>query len=900
MESPMEKKFSNVQVESVLRIRPLLKKENEDIVVLEPQKLALRNEPATAVLHGLGANQSPTDYHFNHVLPEKTSQDKLYYTIGLPIATSAMNSLKVAARNGAPKSHLLICMGVVSAGKTYTCFGGDSIPKRRASQDGLVPRLIDSLFSQSKHHSKAGSKGFAVNVSVVQVSNSKKSDPNACQIQDLLASPRKSKSNAVATRRSVGVLSLAAKFEKALSSPIRSPLKSAEFVELNPEEDDPSFTSCRDVAQAREVLNNALNACKKGTRGQNHHLFITLQPVVDGNQFGDKIAILDMAGLEKGKRNQSRARHSVANRNEAASAAVLHCLRTLMHNTNVRNHKSDPLDKFCADDMVSEISCVSQEKDPLQRQFKSVPFQQHKVTMLLRSLFALSTPTRVTVLVSAYPGHIDYAEKKSLLQDIELLCGAALLSCRATAATGLERGESQSSLTVASTTSTNEVRDQDEAVKNYFSSHRDQAKEMAASSKFSSSRDEDANSRRHQPGRGNPANLWASKISSKSHGTKSKPIRRSRSSSDRWRSNNSLTLSESLDEDEDALRHPPAYAPQFSKSNPASNTKVCPIDQLSKMNTEIDPPLHEIKNKVKPPTNPSFVSDFPGIAFTPKAKLSSPISERRNATAVVPSGMVGGPKARAPPSQEDSAALTKKHDLSNSKSKNILCLSKQPDYHDNRTDKGVSPRRSSFENGYLMFENGRSSFDNSEKYSKKETPRSTMTNSRIKELEAKMTEIIRQKRALEQKCSELEKENQYLKRSLRRAGNEPDWTNKDEEEYLKSREIRLEAQTLIKAPLMNHLEKVNRTYDIKNQWCKSDKSPFSLKFPSYFERASTLNLRDKEKENIEENKIEGESLSENFAIPAVKLTYDSKDHAQKSRVKQSSNFSALKRLAQTQ
>ena len=112
--------------------------------------------------------------------------------------------------------------------------------------------------------------------------------------------------------------------------------------------------------------------------------------------------------------------------------------------------------------------------------------------------------------------------------------------------------------------------------------------------------------------------------------------------------------------------------------------------------------------------------------------------------------------------------------------------------------------------------------------------------------------------------------------------------------------MRLEAQTLIKAPLMNHLEKVNRTYEIKNQWCKTDKSPFSLKFPSYFQRASTLNLRDKENENIEENKIEGESLSENFAIPAVKLTYDSKGHAQKSRVKQSSNFSALKRLAQTQ
>jgi hypothetical protein len=271
---PMTERHANVEVESVLRLRPLMKKEREDSIVLEPQKNILRNAPATVVLNPLHtslvspvsgsslrfrsesdatSSNTPTDYHFNHVLPENASQDKIYYTLGLPIATASMSSLKMAASSGSnrtPKNHLLICIGVTNSGKTYTCFGGSSIPKRRASQDGLIPRLVDSLFSQSKHHASGGSKGFAVQISVTQVSHSKGSDPHACQIQDLLASAP-SKTKTPPKRNLVTVRSMAAKFERALPSPIRSPLKSADFAELDAEDIQPTVENCQDVLQAR-------------------------------------------------------------------------------------------------------------------------------------------------------------------------------------------------------------------------------------------------------------------------------------------------------------------------------------------------------------------------------------------------------------------------------------------------------------------------------------------------------------------------------------------------------------------------------------------------------------------------------------------------------------------------
>jgi hypothetical protein len=103
----------------------------------------------------------------------------------------------------------------------------------------------------------------------------------------------------------------------------------------------------------------------------------------------------------------------------------------------------------------------------------------------------------------------------------------------------------------------------------------------------------------------------------------------------------------------------------------------------------------------------------------------------------------------------------------------------------------------------------------------------------------------------------LEKENRKLKEIAREASrSNPDveWTEEDEKEFLESRKDRLDAQTLVQEPILQHLEQVNYIYDIKNQWCQSDKPQFDLSFPMVFQRAEELNIRDKHKEEKEEAK----------------------------------------------
>jgi hypothetical protein len=70
---------------------------------------------------------------------------------------------------------------------------------------------------------------------------------------------------------------------------------------------------------------------------------------------------------------------------------------------------------------------------------------------------------------------------------------------------------------------------------------------------------------------------------------------------------------------------------------------------------------------------------------------------------------------------------------------------------------------------------------------------------------------------------------------------------------LKSRQLRLEELNLVKAPLMCHMEKRSTTYyyyDIKNQWCMSDKPLISIfnTQDTFNALAPTLNKRDKQDE----------------------------------------------------
>jgi hypothetical protein len=126
----------------------------------------------------------------------------------------------------------------------------------------------------------------------------------------------------------------------------------------------------------------------------------------------------------------------------------------------------------------------------------------------------------------------------------------------------------------------------------------------------------------------------------------------------------------------------------------------------------------------------------------------------------------------------------------------------------------------------------------------------------------KLQEFLKEKQSLERICAQLEKENAELKKEARDAGRkalQSKWTEQDEEEFLASRRLRREAQSLIKAPVHEHLEKVNYIYDIKNQWCKTNKTHFSLQFPEQFQRAPVLDLRDKAIKESEEQDQHEES-----------------------------------------
>ena len=129
----------------------------------------------------------------------------------------------------------------------------------------------------------------------------------------------------------------------------------------------------------------------------------------------------------------------------------------------------------------------------------------------------------------------------------------------------------------------------------------------------------------------------------------------------------------------------------------------------------------------------------------------------------------------------------------------------------------------------------------------------------VANLEKKLNEALKEKQALERVCAQLEKENAELKKQAREAGRkvlQTKWTEQDEEEFMASRRLRREAQNLIKAPVQEHLEKVNYVYGLKNQWCMTNKQHFSLQLPNHFQRAPELDIRDKARKEAQSDENE--------------------------------------------
>lgn len=876
-----------LEIESILRIRPLLRKEREDAVMLEPLE-TMRDGPETVVLNPMhpsltspGANSSlrnradsdstslnvPVEYHYNHVLPDTTNQDKLYYTLGHPIASDTMRSLKTAAasRSYGPlktMSHLIVCLGVANSGKTYTCFGGTTIPKRRAAQDGLVPRLMDSLFSQSKHNTGGTARGFAVQISMIQVTqlvSSKSSiDTTSCQLHDLLAlakakmgdTPSKVKNN-------MTVRNMAARFERAVSSPggRKSPKGSKEEAntELNAENPKPTIESARDATQAREMLQNGLTASERLSKGnQNFHICITMQPVLDGNKYGDKIVVLDMAGLEKEKRgggSSSRKNDNVSSLNQSATAAVMRCLRVMTHNDNVANGKGNAVGLAGADDDVSEISFVSQAKDPVGRKLKPVPFRQHKITMLLNPLFTKSSYVKVKIILAAYPGHTDLQQKRMLMQDVELLHGSTLVPpLSAIVETGLDtvrtpsRPDSQYAQDDSSSSSVEN--DPPPTDVNIRPTDRVYEREGPVRARAFKSPPIGAKMPKHYSGVTSKA-VRVEKIENR---FTSKPR---------------------------IQRHVQPSAPTFPEiSTPREEISDFPgvdiptsIDKKKKVvvgrrSIEQDhtTPYPSAPNEIKCDPNvplgadkkrhPIVGSNIALYANEPKeikdeGKLEihemGDVAESSNQQSPILRSNTGRlPLERS--SLENSVSRAWKEDEKKKQHQDATIIQKPIKPQTTNQNETVQPH---YHPSFLYEAHTDSAFNNQEDQSLQ-----------IKKLERKLQEAMQEKHALERVCAQLEKENAELRNEAREAGRkvlQSKWTEQDEEEFMASRRMRREAQNLIKAPIQEHLEKVNYIYEIKNQWCLTNKRHFSLQLPDQFQRAPALDQRDKAKKEAEAN-----------------------------------------------
>jgi hypothetical protein len=830
-----------LQIESVLRIRPMLRKEREDVVLIEVLENTGNNGTETVVLNPLHpslmspvagnslrnradsdstAINVPVEYHFNHILPETSNQDKLYYTIGHPIASDIMKSLKTAAasRSYGPKEtkcHLLICMGVVNSGKTYTCFGGTTIPKRRTAQDGLVPRLMDSLYSQSKHNTGGMSSGFAIQLSMIQViqptSGKSSIDTSACQVQDLLAFA-KTKTAETPSKRNATVRNMAAKFERAVSSPSggKSPKAKEEVAELNPDNPKPTIACVRDATQAREMLQSGLSASEKLSKGnQNFHLFVTLQPVIDGTKYGDKIVVLDMAGLEKEKRGagiSTRRADNVSSLNQTATAAVLRCLRVLTHNDNISKGKSNVIGFSGTDDDVSEISFVSQAKNPMKKQLKPVPFRQHKITMLMSPLFAKSSSVKVNLILAAYPGHSDLQQKRMLMQDVELLHGSSLVTPLATIVeTGLDRRKPLShfadqGIDDETTLCSADNRDPCEYENLGLPEHKLEKQVVVRAQPFSSNQSSAPKMPRHYSG-----------VTSKAVRVPSKPrVQRQVQPS-------APSCPEISTPQEGISDFPGVDIPSSIDRNKIKNNKRRSIEfaRLERptgrtaenqdyLNTDRDE-LHDIQDEAKSCNKPpNFCSS--GNGRSPLEQLSIENLESRQ-------------------KHDDKAASARKS---------------KPTTLDNTLEQHTPQAEDRL-------------------YSALETSHTSNSDAQLQRLERRLQETMQEKDALARICTQLEKENSQLKNEVREAGRsvlQSKWTNQDEEEFMASRRMRREAQNLIKTPIQEHLEKVNYIYGIKNQWCMTNKRHFALQFPNQFQRAPALDLRDMAKKEAEIANIE--------------------------------------------
>jgi Kinesin motor domain len=400
---------TNLEFRSILHIRQRLPHERDKTVALEAldcgKNVVLHPQVIKdydAIAGNTLSSAHDEEFYFDKVLPATSTSEAIYAEIGQPLALQAMVPLKSFHCKTEGLSHrnsLVVYMGLEKSGSSISYSG--SLLRRQQESDGTIPRILDSLYTQSKHHIKhvAGKKtNFGVSITILQVNQSNK-NPSDCQIFDLLApSGIAALSN---VRKGLLLHQIVDKLTNSFGShnsscPSRRRIGRYEQVNIqqNPETMDSHLTNvvpCISATAeiAREILNNAMKQGQYNS-DQNYksHILINLQPILrsahSGRNLrrGSNITLLDIDC----KARVQRCRDPPC---ADAHAAILHCLKTMQVN---QEHKVDANLK--------------------------VPYLHHPLTMFLQPIFA-STKLSVTIMVTMSQSSIDYMEKKGLLSEMQ-------------------------------------------------------------------------------------------------------------------------------------------------------------------------------------------------------------------------------------------------------------------------------------------------------------------------------------------------------------------------------------------------------------------------------------------------------------------------------------------------
>lgn len=403
---------ANLEFRSILHIRQTLPHERDKTIALEALdcgKNVVLHPPVIKDYDTIAGNTllsaHDEEFYFDKVLPATSTSEAIYAEIGQQLALQAMVPLKSFHCKTEVSSHrnsLVVYMGLEKSGSSISYSG--SLLRRQQESDGTIPRILDSLYTQSKHHIKhvAGKKtNFGVSITILQVNQSIK-NPSDCQIFDLLApSGIAALSN---VRRGLLLHQIVDKLTNSFGShnsscPARKRIGRHEQVNIqqNPETMDSHLTNvvpCISATAeiAREILNNAMKQGQYNS-DQNYksHILINLQPILrsahSGRNLrrGSNITVLDMSRFDCKARVQRCRDPPCAD----AHAAILHCLKTMQANQE-------------------------QEVDANLK----VPYLQHPLTMLLQPIFA-STKLSVSIMVAMSQSSIEYMEKKALLSEMQ-------------------------------------------------------------------------------------------------------------------------------------------------------------------------------------------------------------------------------------------------------------------------------------------------------------------------------------------------------------------------------------------------------------------------------------------------------------------------------------------------